>query len=172
MKNLWLSLSFFLFSAAALLANGHIPEVVQKTFTQLYPEIENPFWENRHDGIVATFKDKEVLKKAFFKPDGQWIETRIRMGLGLLPTGVENFVRENYQNADISFCGKVYAPGGVWYRVESELPGKVVLKTLDESGKLIEEQILLYSTAIASDIATTPAVSPLPNRQIAPLRTE
>lgn len=170
MKNLLVSICLLLFSAPSIMANGPIPESVQKTFIQLYPEIESPFWENRHDGIVATFLDNEGLKKAFFQPDGQWVETRIRMSIGQLPAGVSRFIRKNYVDAEITFCGKVYTPKGIWYRVESELPGKVVLKTLDESGALIEEQAILFSTAPAPAAEGKPALAPLPKKQMAPQR--
>ncbi len=167
MKKLSLILLIVLASSVAALANNQIPAAVQQKFTQLYPEIEMPFWETRHDGIVAIFQDEEGLKKAFFQEDGRWVETRIRMGREELPKGVNNFIRENYREAEISFCGKVYTDSGIWYRIESELPGRIVLKELNEDGILIEERTI----ALSVDIEPAPALkaSPtelLPRQQI------
>ena len=167
MKKLSLILLTSLAVSVAALANNDIPAVVQQTFVQLYPEAEAPFWEKRHDGIVAIFQDEEGWKKAFFQEDGRWVETRIRMSREELPAGVNNFIRENYREAEISFCGKVYTETGNWYRIESELPDRIVLKTLNEEGVLIEER----SIALSFEAAPAPALkaSPaelLPRQQI------
>ena len=167
MKKIRLVLFIALASSMAALANDHIPAAVQQRFVQLYPEIEAPFWEERHDGIVAIFQDEEGLKKAFFQEDGRWVETRIRMGRGQLPSGVNNFMRENYQEAEISFCGKVYTESGNWYRIESELPDRIVLKTLTEEGVLIEESSILFS--LGNEPAPVLKAAPtelLPEKQI------
>ena len=145
MKKSILALLLWAAATSATSANDNIPAAVRESFAQLYPEIEAPFWEERHDGIVAIFQDEEGLKKAFFQEDGRWVETRIRMGRGQLPSGVNNFMRENYQEAEISFCGKVYTESGAWYRIESELPDRIVLKTLTEGGVLIEESSIFFS---------------------------
>ena len=134
-------------STSITLAADTIPKAVLHTFTQLYPDIEAPFWEHRHDGVVAIFNDEEGMKKAFFREDGAWMETRIRIARSELPTGVQRFIREHYHEAEISFYGKVYTANGTWYRVESELPGKVVLKNLDDQGMLMDEQVISFSTA-------------------------
>ena len=59
MKKIRLVLFIALASSMAALANDHIPAAVQQRFVQLYPEIEAPFWEERHDGIVAIFQDEK-----------------------------------------------------------------------------------------------------------------
>ena len=166
MKNSILALLLWAAATSATSANDNIPAAVRESFAQLYPEIEAPFWEERHDGIVAFFQDEEGLKKAFFQEDGSWIETRIRLGRGELPEGVNNFIRENYREAEISFCGKVYTESGAWYRVESELPDRIVLKTLDEEGTLIEERAILLSVGIQPAPAKAGPAELLPKRQI------
>ena len=173
MKKMSLILFIALASSVAAFANSYIPEAVQQKFAQLYPEIEAPFWEKRHDGIVAIFQDEEGLKKAFFQEDGQWMETRIRMGREQLPAAVNTFIRENYQEAEISFCGKVYTESGAWYRIESELPNKIVLKTLDGNGVLLKEQSILLSTANAPSSSLAPVPTELlPQKPIQLLKSE
>ena len=167
MKKIRLVLFIALASSMAALANDHIPAAVQQRFAQLYPEIKAPFWEERHDGIVAIFQDEEGLKKAFFQEDGRWVETRIRMGRGQLPSGVNKFMMENYREAEISFCGKVYTESGNWYRIESELPDRIVLKTLTEGGVLIEESSIFFS--LGNEPAPVLKAAPmelLPRKQI------
>ncbi len=109
MKSLWFSLAFFCISATVS-GTDNIPEAVQRAFTQLYPEVNNPLWEMRHEGLVATFRDTEGLKKAFFREDGRWTETRVMMRQEQLPKGVSRFIQEHYKHADITFSGKAYSP--------------------------------------------------------------
>lgn len=171
MKKILICILFCLSSLITAYTNNTIPEIVKTMFTQLYPQIEAPFWEDRSDGIVATFMDAEGLKKVFFNEDGRWIETRIYINRAQLPEGVQQFVKENYQAADITFCGKVHSDSGQWYRIESELPDRVVLKTLDESGSLIEEETIFLSTLIETAPAVT-AIKLLPAKQIQPIKKQ
>ena len=167
MKKLSLILLTGLAFSVVALAINQIPTAVQQRFAQLYPEAEAPFWEMRSDGIVAIFQDEEGLKKAFFQEDGRWVETRIRMGRGQLPSGVNNFIRENYQEADISFCGKVYTESGAWYRIESELPDRIVLKTLTGEGVLIESRSIYLSLGVEpAPVLKAAPTELLPRKQI------
>ena len=140
MKNFLLILFFSISFSATAFANGPVPKVVINSFIQLYPQIECPVWENGQDGIVATFLDIDGIKKAFFEENGRWLETRIQIQKDQLPEEIDQFLQKNYGEANIIFCGKVYSADGEWYRVESELPDRVVLKNLDEEGQLIEEE--------------------------------
>lgn len=149
MKTAIVSALLLVLSFPVALAFSSIPEAVQNSFSNMYPAVKSPFWEIRPEGIVATFRDEEGLKKAFFSEAGEWMETRIRLGLDQLPHGVQLFIKNNYRDAEISFCGKVNTPQGVRYRVESELPDRVLLKNLDAEGQLIDEHAILFSTAVA-----------------------
>ena len=95
------------------------------------------------------------------------------MGREQLPAAVNTFIRENYQEAEISFCGKVYTESGAWYRIESELPNKIVLKTLDGNGVLLKEQSILLSTANAPSSSLAPVPTELlPQKPIQLLKSE
>jgi hypothetical protein len=148
MKKLMLCLTLLVAVQFNLLAATEVPKVVQDAFARLYPQITALDWEHRPEGIVATFVDEEGLKKAFFNVEGYWIETRNRMATNQLPAPVQKFIQNNYSGASISFAGRVYDPNGVWYRVESELSDRVVLKTLNTDGTLIEERTIWFSTSL------------------------
>lgn len=157
MKKLMLCLTLLIAVQFNLLATAEVPKVVQDAFTRLYPQINTMNWEHRPEGMVATFVDEEGLKKAFFNAEGHWIETRIRMATDQLPTPVQKFIQNNYRGASISFAGRVYNPNGVWYRVESELSDRVVLKNLDTDGTLIEERTIWFSTSLPLSKPAKPA---------------
>ena len=148
MKKLILCLTLLVTVQFNLLAATEVPKVVQDAFARLYPQITTLDWEHRPEGIVATFVDEEGLKKAFFNADGHWLETRNRMATDQLPAPIQAFIQRNYQGASISFAGRVYNPNGVWYRVESELSDRVVLKNLNTDGALIEERTIWFSTTL------------------------
>ncbi|HMQ49552.1 MAG TPA: hypothetical protein PKA00_18840 [Saprospiraceae bacterium] len=145
MKSLLLSLLFSVLSLSSMWANNPIPDAVQKAFHQLFPAIENPFWENRQEGLVATFRDEEGFKKVFFTPEGQWQETRLRVYPAELPIGIKNFIQTHYQVADITYLGRIESAESVYYRIESELPDRIVLKKLDEQGVLLQEEVIWLS---------------------------
>lgn len=157
MKKLMLCLTLLMAAQFHLLAATEIPKVVQDAFARLYPHITSLDWEHRPEGIVATFVDEEGLKKAFFNADGYWIETRNRMAQNQLPAPIQTFIQNHYQDASISFAGRVYNPNGVWYRVESELSDRVVLKTLNTDGTLIEERTIWFSTPLPLSKPAKPA---------------
>lgn len=157
MKKLILFMLLLIAAHIGSLAASEVPRSVQDAFARLYPQITTYNWEHRPEGIVATFVDEEGLKKAFFSSDGHWIETRNRMAQDQLPAPVQTFIQRNYQGATISFAGRVYNPNGVWYRVESELSDRVVLKNLDTDGTLIEERTIWFSTSLPLSKPAKPA---------------
>ena len=146
MKNFLLVIILSIASTVTILASNPIPKVVQKTFTKLYPQVECPLWENRHDGIVAIFQDMDGLKKAFFEENGKWVKTRVQLNKDQLPQGVAEFIQDHYREANITFCGKVYNQSKEWYRVESELSDQVIMKNFDKNGILLDKESLPLNT--------------------------
>ncbi len=131
-------LTIFLLNAS--FAQRTVPEAARGAFGQLYSSIENPFWEYREGANVAMFSDENGLKKVFFDNNGEWLETRTRMKPTDLPSDVFNYLDIHYQDADVTYAGKVNRPDGTFYRVESELPGVIVVKLLNEQGNLVEQE--------------------------------
>ncbi len=150
MKNVLL---IILLLTAPLLAfaQPQIPNPVLLAFEELHPTIEDPLWEKREGALVATFNDGDGLKKVFFSQDGQWQETRLRIGRASLPEGVDNFINRHYAQADVTFLAKVFRGSDLVYRVESELPGAVVVKELDEHGNLLREDRIRFDAQLAPD---------------------
>ncbi|MCB0634975.1 MAG: PepSY-like domain-containing protein [Lewinella sp.] len=168
MKHLMLYLCLGLLPLTAM-ASDTVPEAVQQGFRDLYPNVETPHWELRHDQqYVATFPSPEGLRKAFFNEQGHWLETRLRLPIEELPTGVRQFIRQYYPDAHITFTGQIYQKDGFRYRVESELPDRVVLKDLDPTGQLINESVITFSTTERGPVAT-PVIQPLPGKRQLPL---
>lgn len=141
----FLMLLSLIFTSLTLQAQA--PQPVKERFAALYASYSGLEWGKQNDHWVGIFKDTEGLKKAFFETDGAWLETRLFLEIEELPEGVRQFVKSNYQEAEITFCGKVYDKMGEWYRVESEFANKVVLKTIDVTGRLLEEQVISYSVS-------------------------
>ena len=129
----------------SLQAQVDVPQAVKDRFARLYPQHTNTIWEEQNSKLIATFRDKEGLKRAFFDHNAYWIETRLTQKKNELPIGIQQFITKNYKDGEITFCGKVYNTAGVWYRVESEYPDRIILKTLNGQGNLLEEQIVSYS---------------------------
>jgi hypothetical protein len=121
-------------------AQETIPSQVLDAFSEQEPNVQQPFWEHREGAFVAMFSDEDGLKKIFFNDYGVWLETRTRMSQNELPSGVINFIDQHYSGADITYIGKVKKSNGIAYRVESELASAVVIKLLNEEGKLLEEE--------------------------------
>lgn len=167
MKYLLLS-CLFSFTLNISLAQQIAPKSVELAFSERYPTIENPFWEYREGAIVAMFSAYDGLKKVFFHNDGTWLETRTRLGLEDLPTGVSKFVNKNYKNADITFVGKVEHPDGIRYRVESELTSAIVIKLLSAEGKLLNKERIAINRNQSVQIVS----NPLPKLQIKPVKSE
>ncbi len=144
MRALVMLLFAFLINSATAYAS--VPELVEKAFRKDFPEIVNVYWEQRAEVFVAMFQDKEGLKKVFYTPSGNWVETRIRLEMNDLPDGVRRFIQEHYQDAAVTFAGKVLSPNELVYRIESELPDAVVVKLLSETGVLLKEEQIAFST--------------------------
>ena len=150
---------------------AQVPPPVQERFNLEYPEIEDIFWEQRENQHVAIFTDSEGLKKAFFEADGTWAETRLRVDLDELPPAIKTHLNEHYEDAQVTFCGKVYDEDGVWYRVESEFLNRVTLKTLDQNGYLISAESIPFSlnTLIKSEVLNeTIEITPLSSKTTVP----
>jgi hypothetical protein len=145
MKNLVFGLLLSLLCAAPLSANPTVPNEVQQAFTQLYPNVETPFWEPRYDGLVAIFRDEEGWKKAFFKMDGEWIETRVRLKQHQLPAPIRSYIEANCAEAAVTFCGKAYTASSHWYRIEAEWPDRIYMTNLDEQGQMLSKDSVKLS---------------------------
>ena len=141
---------------------GEIPQSVKDAFAEQYPGITDPLWEKRPEGMVATFRDLQGLKKVFFSEAGNWLETRHKLHVDELPLGVIDFIdTHNGEGGVISFAGRVSSPQGTMYRIESEFPQEVVIKILDASGMLLEKQRVSFSTGLSPD-GRLLEVTPLP----------
>lgn len=148
MKTVIISIVCF-FALQAVSANDMIPKTVQQKFSGMYPHAQLISWEVLPEGLVATFRDKEGLKKAFYKDTGEWIETRARAGLAQLPQGLNAVLLANHKESEISFITKVYSPRGIRYRVETELPDRILLYLYDSEGRLLESSTLMFSASAA-----------------------
>ncbi|MCB0563437.1 MAG: PepSY-like domain-containing protein [Phaeodactylibacter sp.] len=131
-------------------ANEQIPESVKAAFEQMYPEVPQPdvYWEVQKDGIVATFNEDDGLKKVFFKEDGAWLETRVRLYPNQLPRPVFNYMERARSNSDVTFLAKVLHPGGFFYRIESENFEEVVIELLDRQGSLLDTQHIPFTEGL------------------------
>lgn len=140
MKNIIILTVLLLAGPRLSLAQPEVPTSVLLTFDELHPTAEDPLWEQREEIFIAAFNDREGFKKVFFTEQGQWLETRQRISRGALPQGVATFIRQHYAKADITFLAKVLRARALLYRVESELPGEIVVKELDSRGNLLLEK--------------------------------
>lgn len=134
----------------SLSAQDMVPESVLAAFQKKVPHAAGVFWEFRENAFVGLYTDLDALKKAFFSSGGEWLETRTRIDMTDLPEGVSRFLKRHYQDADVTYLGRVESPGKQFYRVESELPTSVVIKLLDEQGNLLEERKIDWSYSFSS----------------------
>ena len=135
--------SFFLFTVLTLSsvqAQIKAPSPVSQQFERQYPNAETPHWEYREGAIVAMFQSEGLLTKAFYERDGRWRETRTRIDLSTLPTSISNFITTNYQDADITYIGRVETEQKSLFRIESEFQNSVIIKTLTPEGQLVQEE--------------------------------
>ncbi len=149
MKKLFLSIlpAFFTMS---LLASEPVPLVVKSAFEMMHPATSVLLWEYREEAWVATFQDRRGLTKVFLETDGQWIETRIRTSIHSMPGAVLDFIRSSYGQADITYVGQVIRPGmDAVYRVESELPGEILIKEISSEGWLQKEHRIALSAYLS-----------------------
>lgn len=140
--------SFFLLTALTLTsvqAQVKAPSQVSQQFEAQYPNAETPHWEYREGAIVAMFQSEGLLTKAFYERDGRWRETRTRIDLSSLPAGVSNFLTTNYQDADITYIGRVETDEKILFRIESEFQNSVIIKILTPAGQLVQEEWINYS---------------------------
>lgn len=142
-------LSFFLLLTILTIhrAQGQIqvPLKVSQQFEAQYPDAETLHWEYREGAVVAMFQSEGLLTKAFYEKDGQWRETRTRIAETELPAGVGQFIAANYQDAAITYAGRIDTPAGLLFRIESEFSNSVLIKTLTPEGKLVQEEWISYS---------------------------
>jgi len=140
--------SFFLFTVLTLSsaqAQIKAPSAVSQQFEAQYPNAETPHWEYREGAIVAMFQSEGLLTKAFYERDGRWRETRTRIDLSTLPTSISNFIATNYQDADITYVGRVETDQKSLFRIESEFQNSVLIKILTTEGQLVQEEWINYS---------------------------
>ncbi len=149
MKTTLISIVCF-FAFQAVLANDVAPKAVQQKFSEMYPDARLISWGALPEGLVATFRDREGLKKAFYKETGEWLETRVRVGLVQLPEALSAAFLTHYQDGAISSIHKVHAPQYVRYQVEIELPDRILLDVYDSEGRLLEKSTILFSANAAS----------------------
>jgi len=149
MKKLLLILSLGTF-ATLLPAREPVPLVVKSAFEMMHPATSVLLWEYREEAWVATFRDRRGLTKVFLQADGKWLETRIRTSIHSMPGAVLEFIRGSYGQADITYAGRVIRPGmDAVYRVESELPGEILIKEISSDGWLRKEHRIALSANLS-----------------------
>jgi hypothetical protein len=164
MKYLFFSYFLAALTLSSVQAQIKAPSFVNQQFEAQYPDVENPHWEFREGALVAMFQMEGLLTKAFYERDGRWRETRTRIDLSALPPSVNQFIKANYQDADITYVGRVETEYKQLFRIESEFRNSVLIKTLTPEGQLVQEEWISYSLM---DQETT---TPLPTTQILPVK--
>lgn len=121
--------------------NFSVPDAVEKSFQQKYPDAEDVNWSESDDHYVATFYDDEgYTKQASFDENGVWLKTTTDLDEDGLPENISEYIMSNYGEVDyfnqIIFSEK---PDGHQYLVAFEIGTETVNLTFDGNGSLLKK---------------------------------
>jgi hypothetical protein len=130
---------------SGLISIKDIPASVEAAFRKHHPTVQVSLWEVCKEGYAASFNDEEGFKKAMYRADGTWLETRTRILLRDIPADVLREIRRVAGYTHMTYIGSVSTPEGRHYRIESETDREVIIRVFNENGVLKSEEIFLFS---------------------------
>ncbi|MGY8647114.1 MAG: DUF4956 domain-containing protein [Verrucomicrobiales bacterium] len=139
----------FIFSQLALLfcccafasaAPEEAPEIIAKSFSEKYPDIESPKWEAESGGSwEARFEARGIKFRADFDAEGNWVETEHNTTFEELPSEVRSAIVLKYNANDIQGIEGVDShTHGIFYDVEFQRGAKKQDIMFDSRGKVLD----------------------------------
>ena len=96
--------------------NNNVPDNVQRSFQQEYPDARDARWENTNGRWHSNYKDKDRDADAWYDNDGRRINTRYYYNETELPGGLRNRLHRRYHSDYKTY--RVDRPGsGVLFQV-------------------------------------------------------
>jgi hypothetical protein len=145
-KLLWITLSFFLYSASTFAQGDEVPQAVKETFTHQYPNAVNVNYQDNPFTVWVDFTVDGELMKASYTRKGVWKGSEKEWAYKKLPEAVKDgFKKSRYADREVEETKIVYRPGGIArYRLKAkknDLQKKFLY--FNEKGQLVDDSITL-----------------------------
>lgn len=124
-----------------LSAQSDVPEAVQNTFDEMFPDATTVNWEQDEEEYLATFETSENNLEVSFLEDGTWKLTVTYIGEEELPTAAVDYIKKEFVVETYNSVTKRETPGDVKYFASFETEKQYVSLRFDEDGELLEKEI-------------------------------
>lgn len=119
-----------------------VPVEVLTAFGAKYPGAQEVSWDFGWNGFSAHFLDGEGNEAdAFFKKNGEWIETITQLDLFDLPDRILGAIKDTYVDNTIEAAAKVEQPAGICYLVSVDEIEHSYILDFDEEGNLLSKMM-------------------------------
>ncbi len=138
----WLMVFFFTLQAVFVTAQTEIPDAVQNTFDEMFPEVAIADWEEDGMEYIAIFELDEQDVEATFKENGLWLQTATTLEFEELPTTVQSYIDKEFGENIEYFSGitQMETPTVTRFFVNFETQTRTISLTFDSSGKLLKKE--------------------------------
>ncbi len=134
----WLAIGLLILPSVLLLGQTEVPEAVQATFDNLFPNVEYVEWDDDGEEFFAYFMYEERETEATILGEGTWVQTMVHLQLEDLPSAAQEYLEEHFPNYTyFDSLVKVATPSHIRYRVSLESDEESIYLTFSESGELL-----------------------------------
>ena len=124
-------------------AQTEVPEAVQATFDEMFPDAEEVFWMSEGDEYVANFYHDEHSLEASILTSGEWVQTTTYLELEELPKEALGFINKEFGTLEEYYTiTKVQTPELMFFTADFEVKGKSVYLKFDNTGKLLKKEVI------------------------------
>ena len=121
--------SILLAACSQELNNSKVPTAVKTSFAKDFPG-NTPKWDKENSSYEANFKVNSKTMSVLYDANGIRQETETEINITELPSGVTDYITQNYKGKKIKEAAKITkADGEIDY--EAEVNGKDLLFTKD-----------------------------------------
>lgn len=124
-----------------LSAQSDVPEAVQNTFDELFPEATDVSWEQDGEEYLGTFETTDNIVEVTILEDGTWRQTTTNIDAEELPTAAIDYIKKEFVVETYYSVSKVETPAQIRYFANFETETQTVSLRFDEDGGLLEKEI-------------------------------
>lgn len=119
MKNLVMFMLIFVFTLEVSLSQNigldAVPPKVLESFKKKFTNVNKQSWELDEGNYGVIFKQKDQIRTAVFDPNGNWLETGLRIKNEEIPKKTMTLIRQNYGGYSVDKAYSVETSSGETY---------------------------------------------------------
>ena len=121
---------------AQKLQEKDVPVQVKTAFQKEFPNTKEAKWEKEGNNFEAEFELNNTEQSVLLDAQGNLIETEIEIAVNLLPSGVLDYIKTNYQGQKVKEAAKITDAKRI-ITYEAEIKGMDLI--FDSNGKFVKE---------------------------------